>query len=156
MKISTVLVPTDFSESSFHAVRFGLAVAQRFQARLHVLHVTREMVFYMPAFGGYCPSQDEYAAAATTFLDATIDGLKTQGTEVTTEHRFGQPGEVIVQSARELTSPLIILDGHDTGLLARTLSRSVSSYVVAHAECPVMTIPDALLSTPSAANAAAP
>ncbi|MCR9201231.1 MAG: universal stress protein [Planctomycetaceae bacterium] len=154
MKISTVLVPTDFSESSFHAVRYGLAVARRFQARLHVLHVTREMFFYMPAFGGYSPSQDEYAAAATAFLEATIDGLQTQGVEVTTEHRFGRPGEVIVQSAQQMTSPLIILDGHDAGLLARTLSPSVTSFVVAHANCPVMTIPDALLCSPPATNAA--
>lgn len=150
MKFSTILVPTDFSESSFHAVRYGLELARRFQARLHVLHVIREMVFYMPAFGGYSPSREEYGAAATAFLNATIDDLDTQGVEVTTEHQFGRPGEVIVSSAGQLAAPLIVLDGHDAGVVVRALSESVSSYVISHAGCPVLSVPEALLNEPTA------
>jgi len=140
VNIPTVLVPTDFSESAFHAVERGLQLARHFEARLHILHVIREMVFYMPAFGGYSPSREEYAARATAFLDACVTPSDREDLSITTEYEFGKPGELIIRKANELTSVMIVMGTHDAGVIERSLSEGVSQYVVSHASCPVLTV----------------
>lgn len=140
MNITTILVPTDFSESSFHAVQHGLELARRFGAKLHVFHVIREMVFYMPAFGGYSPSREEYAARATAFLDSCVSESDRAQVRVSTEYQFGTPGELIVRKSEELGPTLIVMGTHDAGVIERSLSEGVSQYVVSHAACPVLTV----------------
>ena len=42
IKLKTILVPSDFSECSDAALRYGLELARRFDARLHLLHVVQD------------------------------------------------------------------------------------------------------------------
>jgi len=44
IKIENILVPTDFSEPSESALTYGRALARRFNARLHVVHVVDNFV----------------------------------------------------------------------------------------------------------------
>ena len=37
--LNRILVPTDFSDSSQAALRYGIALARKFDSRLHLLHV---------------------------------------------------------------------------------------------------------------------
>ena len=39
IELRRILVPTDFSETSAAALRFGVELARRFTARLYLLHV---------------------------------------------------------------------------------------------------------------------
>ena len=43
LKIKTILHPTDFSESSKHAMTYAIALAEEFQAKIVVLHVIEEI-----------------------------------------------------------------------------------------------------------------
>lgn len=140
MKTDCILVATDFSEPSFEAVRYAVELAKRFDARLHVLHVIREMVFYSPTFGGYMPSRDQYAAAATAGLNNAVDADLAGDLEITTEYRFGIPHTEILKCAGELGSPLIVVGTHGRGVLAHAMNGSVAENVVRHASCPVLTI----------------
>src|SRR6476469_9231455 len=42
INLKTILVPSDFSECSDAAVRYGLELARRFDAKLHLLHVVQD------------------------------------------------------------------------------------------------------------------
>lgn len=42
IEIKRVCVPTDFSEASQHAIRYGSALAETYGAELHLLHVLRD------------------------------------------------------------------------------------------------------------------
>ena len=42
ISLKTILVPSDFSECSDAAVRYGLELARRFDATLHLLHVVQD------------------------------------------------------------------------------------------------------------------
>lgn len=46
-RITTVLVPTDFSPESYKALRYGAALVRKFEAKLHVVHVS-EIDFSIP------------------------------------------------------------------------------------------------------------
>lgn len=61
---------------------------------------------------------------------------------VTVEYRMGQgnPPEVILHLARELSADLIVMGSHGRTGLARALLGSVAEAVVRAATCPVLTI----------------
>lgn len=142
MNTDNILVATDFSEPSQKAVRYALELAKKFNTRLHVLHVIREMVFYSPAFGGYMPSREQYAAAAAAGLKYAVDSDLAENIPVTTEYRFGSPHSEIVKCAGESDCSLIVVGTHARAELSRAVIGSVAENVVRHASCPVLTVHD--------------
>src|SRR6476469_6791786 len=44
INLKTILVPSDFSECSDEAVRYGLELARRFDAHVHLLHVVQDPI----------------------------------------------------------------------------------------------------------------
>ena len=139
-KPGTILVATDFDEPSAKAVEYAVELARKFGARLRVLHVTREMVFYSPAFGGYMPSREQYAAGANAMLESIISTADTEDLDVVAEHRFGSPDVEIVKRASSLETPLIVVGTHGRNAAATVLMGSVAAKVVQHAPCPVLTV----------------
>lgn len=140
MNTDRILVATDFDEPSASAVRYAVELAKRFDASLHVLHVIREMVFYSPTFGGYMPSRDQYAAAATAALENAVDASLAGNVPVTTEYRFGSPHTEILNCAKDVGSSLIVVGTHARGELSHAVVGSVAENVVRHASCPVLTV----------------
>src|SRR4051794_28332150 len=53
INLKTILVPSDFSECSEAALRYGLELARRFDARLHVLHVVQDPLMQPWAAEGF-------------------------------------------------------------------------------------------------------
>ena len=51
ISIQQILVPTDFSEPSEVAVKYGKAFAETFRARLHLLHVVDDCLTSWPSEG---------------------------------------------------------------------------------------------------------
>ena len=48
IRIDRILVPTDFSEFSRPAVNYAVAMAERFAAKLHILHVAPDPAMLVP------------------------------------------------------------------------------------------------------------
>ena len=73
LEIKQILLPTDFSESSLEATQYGLELAQRFAATLHVLHVIEDPVPYFPMFESFpLPAREEFETYAQTRLENWI------------------------------------------------------------------------------------
>ena len=70
IELKNILLPTDFSEPSLEAARYGVELGRRFGATLHLLHVIEDPVVYFPPFENQAiPTKDEREAVARTALE---------------------------------------------------------------------------------------
>jgi len=162
MTFTHVLVPTDFSETANHALRYALEEATLHHAKVTLLHVlpahTGTDVYFIsgapgtqpdfdPALGGRfgtpAPSQprvvfqDHNEEALTQLRDLMPDSF--QGAwEV--EVAAGHPAETIVHVAQDRGTDLIVMGTHGRTGLQHVLLGSVAERVVRLAACPVLTV----------------
>jgi universal stress protein A len=123
MSIREVLVATDFSENADAAVCVARDYAERFGARLHLLHVlgTGER-------------------GATQRLAQLSEGLGPTVAAVVAAPA-GDPARELTRVAREHDIDLIVVGTHGRTGMSRALLGSVAERVVRTASCPVLSVP---------------
>jgi len=141
LTIRRILVPTDFSEPSDAAVKYGIALAQGFNANLFLLHVLAKAPAEHPGsvehpIGLFESTRD----AAREQLDKmlTDQEAKHVASEFTT--RVGTPYVEIIRYAKDRDIDLIVMGTHGRGGVAHMLMGSVAENVVRRAPCPVLTV----------------
>ena len=145
MPVTSILVPTDFSEGSREAVRYAHDLAIRLDATLHVLHVL-ENPFAPGAFMEMyaLPSPDYFLdleQQAKARLDASLSAEDKQMATVIMTTRMGVPATEILQRAEEEPRiDLIVMSTHGRGGVARLVMGSVTDKVLRGAPCPVLTM----------------
>ncbi len=144
--IKEIMAPTDFSEPSEIALRYAKALAENFQARLHLVHVIDENALIYPWTS---PDGTPIAlgAARTELEQVSADRL---GKLLTAEERekfsaqveilVGSPFLEIITYAKTQNIDLIIMGTHGRGPIAHMLMGSVAEKVVRKAPCPVLTV----------------
>ncbi|MBI1312578.1 universal stress protein [bacterium] len=139
--LKKIVVPTDFSDHSVKAVRYGAELASKFGAELHLVHAI-EATPVMYGEGAYFPpeTQAELEAAAVKQLDSVDVGA--DGVAVVRKVVPGHPFVEIIRYAREVDAGLIVIGTHGRGAIAHMLLGSVAEKVVRKAPCPVLTVRD--------------
>ena len=140
--LKNILVPSDFSECSEAAVRYGLALAHAFGATLHLLHVVQDP-YTQPWAAEAFP-----AAMGDLLTDWQQQAERQLRTAVPDEDRarvaitciVASPFPAIVRYARDNDIDLIVLGTHGRGPVAHMLLGSVAEKVVRRAPCPVLTV----------------
>jgi nucleotide-binding universal stress UspA family protein len=132
MKLARILCPTDFSETSSHAVGVAVIVAGYYHARLTALHVVSQVEpsFEELSLDGLRRDTAAFFAAATKSgipLDVLVD--------------LGQPARHILERASTLPADLIVMGTHGTTGFEHLMLGSVTEKVVRKARCPVLTVP---------------
>ena len=141
IKFQSILVPTDFSETSSAALRCGRVLSDRFSSTLHVLHVLANVVSVGGAtFWGISTTKlrarlEEEARPRFEALLSELDGLK-----ISPETRFGHPVAEIVHYARDRNVDLIVMGTHARRSVAHMLSGGVVEKVIRKAPCPVLVV----------------
>jgi nucleotide-binding universal stress UspA family protein len=137
-KFHRVLFATDFTQESLAAAPYAVSMAQENQARLILLHVMRE-----PNKG----SRERVAEESVTNVMGQLHELVPADAELWCRPepvvQYGNPGEQILDTAKERGADLIILGVRNAaGQLgaATHLERTTAHKVVAHALCPVLTV----------------
>ncbi len=142
IKLKTILVPTDFSECSAAAVKYGYALAEAFDATLHLLNVVQDPYTMPWATEGFAaPIGDllaDWEAQAKQRLAASVPMAAAAKTVVQTQ--VGSPHPEIVRYAAQHGIDLIVLGTHGRGPLGHMLLGSVAERVVRTAPCPVLTV----------------
>jgi nucleotide-binding universal stress UspA family protein len=149
--LKRILVATDFSEASHAAVRYGLALAQRFDARVHLLHAAgrqdvQVMVERQRVIDEFLRDANEPAVRHNTAHELMADLLTApDGTSVAAECVLrasgpGGPYVEIVRYAVEREIDLIIVGSHGRGFIGHMFMGSVAEKVVRNAPCPVLTV----------------
>jgi nucleotide-binding universal stress UspA family protein len=140
--LKTVLVPTDFSECSQAAVRYGRALAEAFGASLHLLHVVQDPYKQAWAAEGFAaPVTDmvmQWEEQARKRLEETAASCAPLQTTVAT--RVGSPFYDIASYASENAVDLIVIGTHGRGPIGHMLLGSVAERIVRKSPCPVLTV----------------
>jgi nucleotide-binding universal stress UspA family protein len=137
--LETILVPTDLRPDSKVALSFALALAQKFEANLVLLHVFAEPY----------SSDTEIGAGTGRLLDATREAaerevarleqqLRDQYSKCRSAFRIGSPFEQILREAADLKASLIVMASHSYGWFDRLVDGSDAERVLRQAPCPVL------------------
>lgn len=144
LTISRILVATDFSEASEHALAYATTLARAFDASVHVLHVLEDLAshawtteVYVAALPGV---HEEMERQARERLEAVVPPEQRDELRLVTALRTGSAFVEIVRYARDEEVDLIVLGTHGRGAIAHMLLGSVAERVVRKAPCPVLTV----------------
>lgn len=144
LKLQRLLVTTDFSKFSDHALSYACAIAQQFGAELHLLHVLEDLGGLLPEPGVFVPASSEDVAALKETTLKELEKLPpaelAKDLAVVREVRQGSAFVEIVRYAREKDIDLIVIATHGRTGLAHVLLGSVAERVVRKAPCPVLTV----------------
>jgi nucleotide-binding universal stress UspA family protein len=141
INLKKILVPTDFSESAQHALKYAVSFAQEYQAEITLLHVVEIVavgyasdLFPVPMAEAF----QEISAYARTELAKLAQEVRSRGILVHELVAQGRPAAEIVRAAREQATDLIVLGTHGKGMLDHALFGSTAERVVRKAPCPVL------------------
>ncbi len=143
ISIRRILFPTDFSEPANHAKQYAMAVAERFGAELHLLHVV-PLVMPYPDIGSpwvMPESEMEYQVdAAGAHLANELDPKWAASHATARSAVMGFAVDEILKYAAEKEIDLIVVGTHGHTGLSRLLIGSVAEKLVRVAKCPVLTV----------------
>jgi nucleotide-binding universal stress UspA family protein len=161
IRLSNVLVATDFSTPSEAALNYGRELSRTFGATLHVLHVAEDAYAWLMPPDGVLPDFDELQRNLNDAARERLDGALSEE-DRTQLHARGVvrtsrlPAAAIVAHAKEIQADLIVMGTHGRGGAARLLLGSVADKVLRTAPCPVLVVrqperefiaPDALVAS---------
>ena len=136
----TILVATDFSETSDAAVAYAVALAERLGAKLYLINTIGVPAYGIPELG---------VAVTASMIDTIVRGNQDALDKLVKQYaplkietvlRTGDPRDLIVHTAVEIGAELIVMGTHGRHGVSRALLGSVAEGVVRHAHCPVLTI----------------
>ena len=146
LTLKTVLVPTDFSDASESALRYGKAMAEAFGASLHVVHVMEDLLAHAWAAEVYVSSmpqlRDEIEKESRQRLGALLTEAERTAFRAETALLAGNPFLEIIRYAKAHGVDLIVMGTHGRGPIAHMLLGSVAEKVVRKSPCPVLTVRD--------------
>lgn len=144
ISLKKILVPTDFSDFSNNALKYGCALSEKFGSELHLLHVLQDLVAMVPEPGLAFPPPGNYMQELQASAEQALSQLPetgwAHGPSVVRVTRNGPPFVEIVRYARENEIDLIVIGTHGRGGLAHMLLGSVAEKVVRKSPCPVLSV----------------
>jgi nucleotide-binding universal stress UspA family protein len=139
-----ILVPTDFTETSDHAIDWALGLAGKLGAGVTVMHAYELPIIGFP--DGAIIATPEIAShiadASRAALDSAVKRLASRGIVVESILREGVIWEEINAVAESIHADLIVIGTHGRKGLARALLGSVAENVIRTATRPVVSIRD--------------
>ncbi len=158
--VTTILVPTDFSEPSDAALEYATTLAVKLGASLRLLHVFEDPYLAGRAFAAemYAPIpadlREELLNDIRSGMDERVADLESEGVKTAAEVYTGPTAKTIVEYAKAQAIDLIVMGTHGRGGMAHLLLGSVAERVLRTAPCPVLTVRTST-ATPATAAAAA-
>jgi nucleotide-binding universal stress UspA family protein len=137
------MCPTDFSDFSNHALNYGIAFAEAYNAELHIVHVME--IPFLPSYSSLDMPEinlpvDKIEERCRGQLNELEEKFHREDIKIETILLSGVPFVEIVKLAREEEYDLIVVGTHGRGGLKHLLIGSVAEKVVRRAACPVLTV----------------
>ena len=142
-EFKTILVAVDFSDSSDNAFQMAMSLAEKYSARLLILHVINEPIdlrgFYVPHIS-FEKLEEEIEEGAKKMMESFcrqhIDTFETYEPLIVP----GLPYEEIINQAQKFDADLIVLGTHGRTGLDHVLFGSTAEKVVRKSSLPVLTV----------------
>ena len=142
VRIKKLLVPTDFSNYSKHALKYAVALAERFSARVYVVHVHDPYPQGAAFEGMYFDAAvlEGLQTRAKQNLDNIVVGLRAHNIDAEPIWATGRPFLEIIHQAKRLEADLIVIATHGRMGVSHLVFGSTAERVVRMAPCPVLTV----------------
>jgi len=133
-RIQHLLVPLDFSGKSRQALRYAIPLAQKFTAKIHLVHV-------LPPSGKTTKDEqnDQRMIALKRLTQMSVQllppRLRAENAVLT-----GKPAEAILSLVEKNNIDLIVLTTKGGSGLRRALVGSTAEHIMRRAPCPVMSL----------------
>lgn len=142
--IKNILIPTDFSELSQNALNTAVAICNRQNATLHVLHVVENRIMITPPESiktaiYVIPELEKAGSENLATLKRKL--LKKNKINIQTYMEYGNPADSIRDKAIELHCELIVMGTHGTSGFREFFIGSNAYNVIKNTTIPVLTIP---------------
>jgi nucleotide-binding universal stress UspA family protein len=137
---NSILVPTDFSAASRHALEIGIELASKFDARLTLAHFWEVPPY--PYFGvmGEWDLVTPIGEAAEKQLASALAQAQQRLPRAISICRMGSPWQEILHVIDETQADLIVMGTHGRRGLSHALLGSVAEKVVRTSPVPVLTV----------------
>jgi universal stress protein A len=140
IKLQSICVPVDFSDTSAAALTYAKALCDAFGAKLHLLHV---LVNWVP--------DGDFPVSPQLYVDLEQSARKQLEAQISPEERVKYQAHLelvngmsefveIIRYARDKNIDLLVLGTHGRGAIAHMLMGSVAEKIVRKAPCPVLTV----------------
>src|ERR1700678_1661050 len=116
-----ILVPTDFTEPSEHAIDWAIQMASRLGSSITLMHAYELLIVGLPDATLIAPAEvaSRLADASRKALDSAIERHKDRGVPIAAVLRQGVAWEEINRVADEIDADLVVLGTHGRTGLAR-------------------------------------
>lgn len=137
-----ILVPLDFSANSTRALDYAYALAKKFDAALHLVHVCEVPSMMTGSMDAYAIAYTDWSQQMGDEAERELEKLRPRlaGVTVSTEVLFGNPARAIVTAARTNDADLIVMGTHGHGPVMHVVMGNVAERVVRTSDCPVLTV----------------
>jgi nucleotide-binding universal stress UspA family protein len=139
MAFKHILLPTDFSEGAGRATAVAVELAQKFDAKITLLHAYSLPA--MPYAEGITFPIAEIEAAARDALGAALERLKERRPNTDAVLSFGVAWQQIIAAVTERDADMVVMGTHGRRGVARALLGSVAEKVVRLSPVPVLVVP---------------
>jgi nucleotide-binding universal stress UspA family protein len=141
LRIQRILVPTDFSAHSEHALDYAFTLAKQLGARILLMHVIDSLSYSVTDTFIVIEHRRALETTARSLLDNFRQDLVERGLAVTVHLVTGAPYDQILKKSRQEKVDLIVMGTHGRTGVKHLLLGSVAEKVVRLSTCPVLTVP---------------
>jgi nucleotide-binding universal stress UspA family protein len=139
--MQTVVVGTDGSPNAEAAVREGARIAKADGAAVRLVTAYPDVPTYGETIASSAKrDRIDLREVAEGVLSRTAGEIESQGLQVMTDAREGDPAQVILDVAREQDADLIVIGARGLTGIRRFLLGSVSSKLAHHADCSLLIV----------------
>ncbi len=142
--IKKILVPTDFSEYSRKSIKYGISLAEQYNAEVYVLYVFDDRIFDESLFILY--TENEMRQNRKKVYNEQLEKIvcdihsKSPQLELHRKLKVGIAFVEIIKFAKAENIDLIIMSSHGRTGISHLLIGSTTEKVVRKAPCPVLTV----------------
>lgn len=145
LAVDTVLVPVDGSEAAADAAEYAVAIAERYDAVLHVLYVVGETVARGMEAGDI--DQSDVADESQLFVE-DVAGMADDPELVESSMAYGfsttrktrHPGSVVLDAAEDLSVDFIVIPRESMAGGHGDVLEKAAEYVLLYASQPVLSV----------------
>lgn len=146
VEVDTVLIPVDGSEESTRAVQYAVAIAKKYDARVHALYLLGEQV--VKGIESGVVDEDDVIAESDSFLESIDQVADQQGVKLTTSTVYGfstvrktqHPGSVILDCAEDIDADFIVVPREPVSGEPGEILEKAAEYVLLYASQPVLSV----------------
>lgn len=143
IRFKRIVCAVDFSDSSDHAQRYAIGLAEVFGAELRLVHVVE--IPYMPTYSlagvpNLVLPVEQFEEAARKHMEQAVEACRAVHGKTEGAVRTGTPFVEVINYAREIEADLIVVGTHGRTGLSHMLIGSVAEKIVRKAPCPVLSV----------------